>query len=456
MKSVRIGCGSGYWGDALDPAVEIAEKGNVDYMGFDHLAELTMAILARQKAKDPTKGYIPDIVPWFETLLPICQKNGIKMISNGGGSNPLAAGDAIAEVCRKLDIHGLKLGIVTGDDLTDRLDEMLAAGVSLQNTDTGEDFNSLDRSKVVGAYAYMGCEGIIDALDQGCDHVVTGRVSDTSLYVGPLMHAFGWNFSDKYRDKVGTAVNMGHIIECGCPCTGGNSNLWKSSPDNYRIGFPIIEIDENGDGIVTKVPGSGGMVNQWTVKEHLVYEVIDPSNYIMPDGIADFTKLHLEEIGTDQVRVTNMRGKGRPDMLKVCIGVEEGFQTEAILIYPWPDAYAKACRAGELFRKRLDYLGIHPTEIMIDYIGVNTLHGSTAPSPNPNINEVGLRIAAKTRTFAEADAIRRAVTPMWTMGPMGAACGLPSATRPHKVIGLWPTLVPREFVVPKLTIKEVE
>lgn len=456
MKKVRIGCGSGYWGDALDPAVEIAEKGNVDYMGFDHLAELTMAILARQKAKDPTKGYIPDIVPWFEKLLPICQEKGIKMISNGGGSNPEAAGDAIAEVCEKLGLHGVKLGIVTGDDLTDKLDDIRAHGVKLTNTDTGEEDIDRIRDKIVGAYAYMGCEGIIDALQQGCDHVITGRVSDTSLYVGPLMHEFGWDFSDQYKDKVGGAVNLSHILECGCPCTGGNSNLWKSLPDNYKIGFPIIELDENGDGIVTKVPGSGGVVNPWTVKEHLVYEVIDPNNYIMPDGIADFTKLHLEDLGNDQVRVTNMRGKGRPDMIKVCIGVEEGFQTEAMLIYPWPDAYEKAKRADELFRKRLDYLGIHPEEIMIDYIGVNTLHGCTAPMPDPNINEVGLRIAARTKTYAEADAIRRAVTPMWTMGPMGCACGLPSASRPHKVIGLWPTLIPREFVTSNLNIKEVK
>ena len=456
MKKVRIGCGSGYWGDALDPAVELAEKGNLDYLGFDHLAELTMAILARQKAKDPTKGFIPDVIPWFDKLLPICEKNGIKMISNGGGSNPEAAGDAIVELCEKHGLTGKKIGVVTGDDLTDRLDEILAAGVKLTNMDTGDDNFAAVRDKVVGAYAYMGCEGIVEALDQGCDHVVTGRVSDTSVYVGPLMHEFGWDFSPKYYDKLGAAVNMSHIIECGTPCCGGNCNLWKVVPDAYRMGFPLIEMDENGDAIVTKVPGSGGMINEWTVKEHLVYEVMDPSNYIMPDGIADFTKLKLQDLGNDTVRVTNMKGKGRPDMLKVCIGLEEGFATEAMMIYPWPEAYEKAQRASELFKKRLEYLGVKPTEILIDYIGVNTLAGQAAAKPDPNINEVGLRIAVKTKTYAEADIVRRAVTPMWTMGPQGAACGLPSASKPHKVIGLWPTLVPREFVQSKLTIKEVK
>lgn len=456
MKKVRIGCGSGYWGDALDPAVEIAEKGNVDYLGFDHLAELTMAILARQKAKDPSKGYIADIVPWFEKLLPICQEKGIKMISNGGGSNPEAAADAIVELCEKMDIHNVKLGIVTGDDLTEKLDEIRASGIRLTNTDTGEEDIERVRDRIVGAYAYMGCEGIIDALEQGCNHVITGRVSDTSLYVGPLMHEFGWDFSDKNKDKVGAAVNAGHIIECGCPCTGGNTNMWKVSPENWKIGFPIIEMDENGDALVTKVEGSGGMVNQWTVKEHLVYEVIDPNNYIMPDGIADFTALHLKEVGKDKVLVTDMKGKGRPDMLKVCIGVEEGFATEGMLIYPWPEAYEKAQRAEEIFRKRLKLLGIFPDEIRFDYVGVNSLHGAVAHKPDSNINEVGLRIAAKTKTYAEADAVRRAITHLWTFGPMGTACGAPSPSKPHKVIGLWPTLVPREFVVPKLSIREVK
>ena len=453
MKNVRIGCGSGYWGDALDPAIEIAEKGNVDYLGFDHLAELTMAILHRQKTKDPTAGYIPDIVPWFEKLLPICQKNGIKMITNAGGSNPEAAGDAIAALCDRMDIHGLKLGIITGDDLTDKLDEIRASGVKLTNTDTGEEDIDRVKDKIVAAYAYMGAEGIVDALGQGCDHVITGRVSDISLYVGPMMHEFGWDFSEKYNDRLGAAINASHVIECGCPCTGGNANMWKVSPKNWRIGFPILDMNGNGDAVISKVEGSGGMINQWTIKEHLVYEVIDPNNYIMPDGIANFTTLKLEEIGKDKVKLTNMTGKGRPDMLKVCIGVDEGFMSEAMLIYPWPDAYEKVQRAELIFRKRLDMLGVKPEEIRFDYIGVNALHGATAPAPDPNINEIGLRIAVKTKTYAEADLVRRSATHLWTFGPMGTACGAPS--KPRKVIGLWPTLVPREFVVPKLAIKEV-
>ncbi len=213
-------------------------------------------------------------------------------------------------------------------------------------------------------------------------------------------------------------------------------------------------MDENGDAEISKVDGTGGMINQWTIKEHLTYEVIDPNNYIMPDGIANFTTLKLEETGKDKVRLTNMSGKGRPDMLKVCIGVEEGFMSESMLIYPWPEAYEKAKEAERLVRKRLDYLGIKPLELRFDYIGVNCLHGSVATEPDPDINEVALRIACKTNTYAEAAMIKQNTTHLWTYGPMGAACGVNA--RPRKVIGLWPTLVPREFVKPELTIKEVK
>mgnify|MGYP001002766982 CR=1 FL=1 len=454
MKTVRIACGSGYWGDALDPAIELAEKGNIDYLGFDHLAELTMALLHKQKEKNPSKGYIPDIVPWFEKLLPICQKNNIKMITDAGGANPVAAAEAVIELAKRIGISNMKLGVVTGDDLTDKLDEIRASGLKLTNTDTGEEDIDRVKDRIVSAYAYIGSEGIIDALDQGCNHVITGRVSDNSLYIGPLMHEFGWDFSEKFNNNLGAAITTGHIIECGCPCTGGISNLWKESPDNWKIGFPIVEMNEKGDAIISKVEGSGGIINNWTIKEHLVYEVMDPHNYFMPDGIADFTTLKLEEIGKDQVKITNMTGKGRPDMLKVCIGVEEGYVSEAMLLFPWPDAYEKAKRGEELMRKRFEHIGIHPQEMRFDYIGVNTLHGATAPEPTYDMNEVGLRIAIRAKTFEEADQVRRMATHIWTMGPIGTSCGVPF--KPRKIVGLWPTLVPREFIKPQLKIMEVK
>jgi len=453
MKSIRVGCGSGFWGDALDPAVKIAEDGNVSYLCFDHLAELTMALLHRQKAKNPAYGYCPDIVPWFEKLLPICQKNNIKMITNGGGANPKAAAEAIKAMCDKNNIHGIKLGLVTGDDLTDKLDEIRASGVKLTNTDTGEEDIDRVKDKIVAAYAYMGCEGINDALAQGCDHVITGRVSDISLYVAPMMHEFGWDFSEKYNNKIGGAVTAGHIIECACACTGGLSNQWKYAKDNWNIGFPIVEMDESGNAFITKTDGTGGIVNEWTVKEHLVYEVIDPNNYIMPDGIANFTSVHLHDEKNDKVRLTDMTGKGRPDMLKVCIGVEEGYMFDSMLIFPWPDAYEKAKRGKQIFEERVRMSGINPLEVRCDFIGVNTLHGTTAPEPSYDMNEVGLRIAVKTKTAAEAEILRREVTHIWTFGPIGSSTGSPG--KAHKVVGLWPTLVPREFVVPKLEIMEV-
>lgn len=454
MKTIRLASGSGYWGDALDPAVEVCEKGNIDYLGFDHLAELSMSILHKMKAKDPNKGYIPDLVPWMEKLLPICQKNNIKMVTNAGGANPEAAADAVIELAKKLGIKGLKIGVVTGDDMTDKLPEIRAKGHKLTNMDTGEEDIDRIQDRILGAYAYTGAEGIIDALKQGCNLVITGRVSDNAVYVGPMMYEFGWDFSEKYEKQVGAAVTVGHIIECSGSCTGGISGQWKIAPELWKIGFPIAEVSENGDAVITKVEGSGGIVNEWTIKEHMVYEVIDPNNYLMPDAIADFTAPKLEDLGNNRVRITNMTGKGRPEMIKVCLGYDDGFIGEAFLITPWPDAYEKAKKLEEIMRGRLDVIGVKPDELRFNYVGVNTLHGTTAPEPCYDMNEVGVRIIAKTKTRDEADAIRREGTHLWTFGPVGTAMGTPY--QPRKIISLWPTLVPREFITQKVTIKEVK
>lgn len=454
MKKVRLGSGSAYWGDILEPAIELAEKGNVDYIGFDHLAELTMSILQRMKTKDPTKGYIQDIVPFMEKLLPIAARNKIKLITNAGGANPLAAAEEVVKIARGLGLKGLKIGVVTGDDILHKLDEITARGLILRNLDTGEEDLGRIRDRIVAANAYIGADSIVDALKAGADIVITGRVSDNALYVGPLMYEFGWKFTDGYWDKIGAAVTVGHIIECAECCTGGMSNMWKQAPELWRIGFPIAEVDENGDAIITKVPGSGGLINQWTIKEHLVYEVHDPSNYLMPDGVADFTSLNIEEAGRDVVKVTNMKGKPRPDTLKVQIGYKEGFIGEGMVILPWPDAYAKAKRAEEIVRGRLKLIGVQPEELRFDYVGVNALHGPVAPEPAHDLNEVGLRVAARCRTYEEAEKARREVTHLWTLAGLGSSFGSPMPVR--QVIALWPTLVPREEIQTGFTIKEVD
>lgn len=453
MRTIRIGNGSAYWGDMLDPAVELAEKGELDYLGLDHLAELTLAIFQRVKAKNPAEGYIPDLLTWTETLLPITHRNKVKMVTNAGCANPAAGGRKVVDLARGMGFKGLKVGIVTGDDVLGQLDRMVADGVELVNMDTGERGLDRIRKDIVAANAYIGSEGIIQALGEGAEVVVTGRVSDSALSIGPTMYEFGWNFEQPDWNKIGAAVTVGHIIECACFCTGGGSCQWREAREPWHIGFPIAEMSDDGSVVITKVPGSGGIVNQWTVKEQLTYEVIDPNNYFAPDGVADFTTLKVQEVGEDRVRVTNMTGKQRPDTLKLCIGFNDGWIAEGLLLFSWPDAMAKARRAEEIVCKRLHMLGVHPQEIRFEYVGVNALHGSTAPIPDYEMNEVGLRIAAKCRTQQEADAVRREATHLWTIGGIGTAFGVPF--RPRPVVALWPTLIPRDAVKQNVLIEEV-
>jgi len=458
MKKVRVGAGSAFWGDMLEPAVELAEKGDVNYIGFDHLAELTLAILQRMKLKNPESGYIPDIIQWTKALLPITSEKGITMVTNAGGANPEQAGEEVIKIAKSLGLKGMKVGVASGDNLTTaRLSEIRAKGWKFKNLDTGEEDIGRIEDKIVAANAYIGADALIECLEKGANMVIAGRCSDNALYVAPVMKEFGLDYSDKNVDLVAAAITCGHIIECTSGCTGGMSNLWKIVKNAWRIGFPIAEIYENGDFIISKPEGSGGLVSEWNIKEHLVYEIMDPNNYYMPDGVADFTSAKVEEVGKDRVKVTGVKGKPRTDTLKVCIGYQDGYIGEGHVFFSWPDALEKARWAEKWIRERIKLIGIVPEDLQIDYIGLNVLHGTTAPWPNKededNINEIGLRIAAKTKTRDEAGAIRREASHLWTAGPVGSSFGVPFNPRP--VISLWPTLVPREEVYLESYVKEV-
>lgn len=453
---IRLGAGSGFWGDGMDPAVELLDRGQLDYLCFDFLAELTMALLQRQKSKNPQLGYVPDAVAYMKEMMPRARERGTRLISNGGGVNPRAAAAQIVKEARASGLSGTRVALVEGDDLLGKLDEIVAAGVPLVNMDTGDgDFGAI-RKRVVAANAYTDATGIMEGLAGGADVIVTGRVSDNAVYVGPIMHEFGWKHDAAHADRIAAAITVGHIVECAAACTGGMSSRFAEMPHMGRPGFPAIDFFADATAEITKLEGTGGRVDTFTIKEHLVYEIHDPRHYVMPDGISDFTSLHLDQVGPDRVRVSGVRGKPRPDQLKLVVGYSDGWIGESISLFPWPDAYARAVKARETMLERFERLGLQADQVHFDFVGLDTLHGPAAPLPAgkalSELNEVGLRCAVRTRTQEEADKVRRAATHLWIMGPGGTSFGTPIKPRP--VVSLWPTLVPREFVRQTVEILE--
>lgn len=444
-QSVRVGCGSGFWGDAFDPADELLRNGRLDFLSFDFLAELTMALLQRQRARDPNTGFVEDAVSFMTAMTAPARECGTRLVSNGGGVNPQAGAQAIAKHLRERGLTGTRIGVVAGDDLLPRLTELLAEGVPLTNSATGDTDLARIRDRIVCANAYLGSEGIIDVLQGGADIVLTGRVADSAVFVGPIMHALGLTFAD--TNAVAAAICMAHIAECAAGCTGGMSSRFDEMPAMGRVGFPILEFERDGTCVLTKLPGTGGRVDPFTVKEHMVYEIGDPRAYIVPDGVVDFTSAHLTDLGNDRVRVSDVRGQPQPEQLKVLIGYSDGWIGEGLLMFPWPRAFARAEKAQVTLLERFERMGLAADEVEFSYLGVNALHGPAAPMTHvDDLNEVGLRVAVHTKTRDEAEKVRRACSQLWIMGPGGTSFGVPIKARP--VVTLWPTFVPRALVPP--------
>lgn len=447
MTSVRIGAGQGFYGDTPDGALDVARSGDVRYICFDALAELTMAILQKDRMRDPQGGYTRDLPSFMRRLLPVTRELGIRMITNAGGMNPLGAAETVRSVARDLGMDDLRVASITGDDVGARLDELTAAGIDLRNVDTEEAFAAV-RSRVLFAVAYLGAAPIVDALRQGADIVVTGRVADASLFVAPMVHELGWSFDDS--DKLAAGVVLGHLMECSGQATGGNfSGDWWNVPDLDRVGYPVCEMDEDGTALLSKPPGTGGRVSVDTVKQQLLYEVLDPRRYMNPDVIADFTSVHLEEVAADVVRVSGVRGAARPQTLKIIAGYLDGWAGTAMIGYSWPDAEAKARRSAELIQRLTERAGLEPLETVTEVIGVDSLHGDAAPSQDAN--EVLLRVAARFGTEEEASRFPRAAMPLALNGPpfIGGAAGPVGA---RALLGVWPAAVPRDVVEPHVTV----
>ncbi len=454
MRKVRIGAAEGFYGDAVDPAVDIAQNGDVQYLCFDCLAELTMAILVKDQKRDPSKGYCLDVTAYMKQLLPYVKEKGIKILTNAGGINPEGAQQEVIRVARELGIRGLKVAVVTGDNILYRIDQLMEQGVSFEHMETGESLETV-RDRLLFANVYLGVGPIVEALRQGADIVVTGRTTDTAQFMAPLVYEFGWR-EDEW-DKLAQGILMGHLMECSAQSTGGNfSGNWWDVPDMDRIGYPIAEVQEDGSFILTKTPTSGGLVTVDTVKEQMLYEIHDPSAYVTPDVVANFTTAVLENVGPDRVSVRGATGKPRPEHLKAVMGYQNGYMGQAIIGYSWPDALKKARKADEIIRKQLARKGMHYEEIHTSFLGFNSLHGPTVEEPTEELNEVYLRIAVRAKTRQEAVAFSRLFPPLGLDGPPSVT-GLGGRLQPRELLGMWSCLVPRELIEKdvKIHIEEV-
>ncbi|GLH80272.1 ABC transporter substrate-binding protein [Bradyrhizobium sp. SSBR45G] len=437
MRSIRIGAGAGYSGDRIEPAIELAGKGGLNYLVFECLAERTIALAQQARMKDPQTGYDPLLAARMQAVLPICRANNVRIITNMGAANPPAAAEATRAIARKLGLGGLKIAAITGDDV---LDQLKTSDVAL---DTGDTVTGLG-NRIVSANAYVGARAIAEALAAGADVVITGRAADPALFLGPLIHEFGWAMDD--WDRLGQGTVVGHLLECAGQITGGYfaDPGVKDVPGLARLGFPIGEVREDGELTVTKVAGSGGCVTPATVKEQLLYEIHDPAQYFQPDVVADFSQVGVEEIGPDRVKVVGGRGKPKTGLLKTSVGYLDSYVGEGQISYAGPGAVARGQLALDIVRERLALIGVAMSELRCDLIGVNALHGD-ALAQGAEPYEVRVRVAGRTETMAEAVRIGNEVETLYTNGPAGGGGAWKSA---REVIAVASCLVPENAAKP--------
>jgi Acyclic terpene utilisation family protein AtuA len=450
-QKIRIAAGQGFWGDLPDAPVRQVEGGAIDYLMLDYLAEVTMSIMQKQKARDPKSGYARDFVALMKEILPACVERNIRVVANAGGVNVRGCADAVAEVARGLGLAGkVAIGIVTGDDILDRVDDFLARGIELRNMDTGEPLSTV-RDRIQSANAYLGAAPIVEALKKGAQVVITGRATDTGLTLGPLIHEFGWAVDD--WDKLAAGTIAGHIIECGAQCSGGNcQHDWQTIPDLANVGFPIAEASPDGTFVITKHEGTGGRVSVPSVKEQLVYEMGDPHEYITPDCVADFTTIQLVDEGPDRVRVFGIKGRPATDSLKVSISYSAGYKAVGTLVYSWPDAYAKAKAADQILRARLDRLGLRFDQILTDYVGANATHGPLVGEPSADLAEVQLRVGVRGNDRAAIERFTKEIAPLILTGPPGVTGFAGGRPKVEEIVAYWPALIPKKEIVSQVEL----
>ena len=448
---VLVANGQGFWGDSILGPVRLVREGPLDYLTLDYLAEVTMSILQKLRSRNPEGGYATDFVEMIDRVLPELVAKDIKVVANAGGVNPRACMKAVMKVIQKHGFRDVGVGIVEGDDVFPRLDELLAEGEELRNMDTGEPLAGI-RDRVTSANVYLSAFPIAEALGRGARIVITGRSTDPGLVLGPLIHEFGWKRSD--YDLLAAGTVAGHIVECGAQCTGGNFTDWRKVEDLARVGYPIVEARPDGSFVVTKHEGTGGLVDTSTVAHQLAYEMGDPRAYLGPDVSADFTSFSLAQDGRDRVRITGVRGRAPTGTYKVSISYEDGWKATGQLTISGPDALEKAKLCADMVWKRLAMDGCEyaPEERLVEYLGANVVHAGIAAAEARTPTEVVLRMGVKGPDRAKVDRFGMELVPLVTSGPPGVtgfAGGRPKAT---EIIGFWPALVRKERISPRVEV----
>ena len=441
MRTIRIGSGAGYSGDRIEPAVELAEKGDIQYLVFECLGERTVALAQQARKKNPDGGYDPLLEERMRAVLPLCAARGIKIVTNMGAANPLAAARKTAEIAKSLGLSSLRIAAVIGDDVLDACKDGDLPIMEFDGT-----IKQLG-NRLLSANAYLGAGPMAEALEGGADIVITGRASDPALFLAPMIHAFGWAMDD--WNLLGQGTVAGHLLECAGQITGGYfaDPGFKDIPDLARLGFPIGEVGEDGSLVITKVEGSGGAVTARTCKEQLLYEVHDPARYIQPDVVADFSQVKVEEIAKDRVRVSGGRGSKRTPTLKVSVGYVDSFIGEGQISYAGPGALARGKLALEIVRERLKLTGVVASELRFELIGVDSLHGPRLSAHAGEPYEVRVRVAGRTENLREAVRIGNEVETLYTNGPAAGGGAFKSA---RDLVAVASVLLPRELARPSI------
>jgi hypothetical protein len=459
--TVRIGSGLGFYGDAWEPVLASIERGGVQYIASDHLSELTLAILQKDRQRDASLGYARDLLPMVMRLWPAMRAHGVKLVCNAGGLNPRGAADAL-RVALATRGWNARIAVVTGDDV---LPMLRSAGAADEHAHlfSGARIASVCE-RLVFANAYLGARPIVDALRQGADIVLTGRVADAALSLAPLVHEFGWALEDATPgtdlNRLAQGLVVGHLLECSGQGSGGNFGslqAWRDIPDLSHIGYPIAEVHADGVAIITKAPGTGGRINFDTLRQQLLYEVHDPHAYLCPDAVLDMGTLRLTDLGDDRVRVEGATGRPRPQRLKVVGGYHDGWKAEVTWGFSWPDALAKAQAAVATVRTQLAERHVPHEELYVEHPGLDSAHGPLAPRPADvgELNEVWVRLVLRTRDKAAAEGFGRLFPWMGLSGP-AYTCGFHGLHHTGELLGIWPTLIERERVEPQIRIEIIE